>query len=472
MSYQLFPPACSSGSSSFASSSCLPCACPSLPFCFIAELARAFLSCLSLPNCLTAELACLKLAIMTAIESTAAFQARALAIGLSDVTVQALVAKDLATFGKFAFCCAYTPGSNDEQPLKAVINDLLGRDPTLGEMALLRRLFFECHTLALADMRTRLERSEESAPRSLPPAERDARLKAQKARLQGLSITLDVQPSNALVDKAVQMLDDGQLKYIPLHKAASREQELKLEDKEPSITFDARGNIKLTRTQREQLVTDTSSELKMRLAMQRRALALDQAGVASYEILDAWLSKLFKTLTQDPPPGYASVSHEQLLNADKELFARAADMVGPNIAPTPSGRPVDDAIKALMNDSSITYFLLPLPMGKRSSEDQGGSSSKAQKTSSGNQASRSSNAPAPKNQAKSKGKGSKSQVPDGCVSHFGDQSSGHKPICFRFNTNDGCSYAKAGKRCRIGWHVCWKKGCQRPSSATTCSHSG
>lgn len=80
---------------------------------------------------------------MAGIESEASFVNRAKAIGISQTVIDALVAKDLRTFGSFAFCCPHVPGTADEAPFKTVVTDVLGREPTIGEAAGLRRLYYE-----------------------------------------------------------------------------------------------------------------------------------------------------------------------------------------------------------------------------------------------------------------------------------------------------------------------------------------
>ena len=71
------------------------------------------------------------------------------------------------------------------------------------QMAVLRRLFFESHTLALADVRMRVESSPDptAVSRRLPAAERLARQEAQQKRLGGV-ISI---PSNHLVDTFVDV---------------------------------------------------------------------------------------------------------------------------------------------------------------------------------------------------------------------------------------------------------------------------
>jgi hypothetical protein len=90
------------------------------------------------------------------------------------------------------------------------------REPSQDQLAGLRRLFFEAHTLALTDVRLRAEASPDpsQATRKLPTAERVARQKAQQARLGGLVFNPNTLPSNHLVDLFVDMVETGLLTYI------------------------------------------------------------------------------------------------------------------------------------------------------------------------------------------------------------------------------------------------------------------
>ena len=74
---------------------------------------------------------------------------------VEDVTK--LEAVGIDTCAKFAFCCNFQPGSQDDAPLFATILER----KTEGSVAS-RRLFFESHALCLQDLKARLERTEQS----------------------------------------------------------------------------------------------------------------------------------------------------------------------------------------------------------------------------------------------------------------------------------------------------------------------
>ena len=76
------------------------------------------------------------------------------------------------------------------------------------------------------------------------------------------------------------MLEENCLHYLPPDKCVSREQEASKEKPEPAVSFDSSGNIKIGRKAQE-LSCDVGGELKLRKALTRRSLAINQAGLAS-----------------------------------------------------------------------------------------------------------------------------------------------------------------------------------------------
>jgi hypothetical protein len=405
----------------------------------------------------------LTLVTMAAIESEAAFFSRAKTIGLSEAVIQAFKDKDIRNFGTYAFCCPYVPGSPDEGPFKAVLSDMLGRDPTLGEAAALRRLYYESHALSLADMKTRVERGETDEPKSLPAPEREVRLQEQRQRLPGVLITPATQPSNALVDRCCQQLEDQMIRYIPLNKCSSREHELSGVEKERSIILDSSGNLKVHQKDKETTIL-VSTDLQVKDAMLRRALAYDQAGLISHESLHKWIQLLFESMARPSPPGYAPISLDQILQADKELFKHLSEETAAKVSPAIGGgaKPADTAITRLMYSPQIAFFLLPLPKHTYSN-------AKSQDNSDSNRTDKKRDWKG-RNKGKggkkgdSKGGKSSNSIPDGCVTKWEG-----KPICFPFNRNV-CNKAKPGKRCSYGFHVCWKSNCFKPMPFHKCSH--
>ena len=103
------------------------------------------------------------------LESEAAFRDRASQIGVEDRYIDKFAEKNFAAFGRYAFCVVYSPNHTDEAPLRNFLQDLLEELPGPDQMACLRRLFFESHTMALTDAsELRRRRTRQWRPGSWP----------------------------------------------------------------------------------------------------------------------------------------------------------------------------------------------------------------------------------------------------------------------------------------------------------------
>ena len=218
--------------------------------------------------------------------------------------------------------------------------------------------------------------------------------------------------------------------------------------------------------------------MKVREAFIRRALAYDQCGMISFETLDSWTDKLFRAMDREPPKGYRKVSLDQALAADKELWTLVAESTSAGVAALPDGtQPVDDAIQHLKNSAEVSFLLLPLPSGGSSTQSTGNQHLSVNQNTKDEHPTKFAR-PVWKGESKGSSKGDHKgsgkrggnsvqtgpSLPAGCTRKFNN-----KPICVNFNTK-GCNFAKPGKRCKNGFHVCFKEGCAKAVSHTTCTH--
>ena len=194
--------------------------------------------------------------------------------------------------------------------------------------------------------------------------------------------------------------------------------------------------------------------------MQRRALAFDMAGVASFLVLEKWTNTLFEKLQQEPPQGYRYVSHDQIMRADKALWIKVAEETRAKVQGDGTSCPVDDAIEKWSVHPEIQYHMMPMPGGATTNKPAGTSGPSAAKTIIKD----SENKPV-KGKGKGKSKG-KIQVPEDCEIKFGENQ---KPICMKYNIGICRGNVKPGKRCQYGFHVCWRKNCHKPHSAVECT---
>ena len=391
-------------------------------------------------------------------DSAAAFRERAKALGLPEAGVTKLADSKLATFGQFAFLSSFQPGSADETPFVEALAKVLGDQPEAAELACWRRLYYECHTAAMSDLRVRLERKEEDGPRKLLMPERVERLERAKKSLTGITIDTQLEPAHRLVDSAVQQAEDSTVRYIALKDCLSREAELLHGKSEPAIEFQQDGTMKLSKKQQE-IRAETSGDLKVKMAMQRRALAYHIAGICTFQNLDALIQRMFALMTKEPVKGFRAVSLQQVINADRDMWMIAAqESRGKSL--TDPAKPLDQILEQAFRAPETCYHLLPLPS---TSHTPGGQPSEVSKKE--GPVKRPFKGANQQPSKKGKGKGKGIDLPAGCVAETG---SGQR-ICFQFNRKR-CNHQDKD-RCPRGLHVCWAKSCGGKHAHGDCNNS-
>ena len=224
--------------------------------------------------------------------------------------MQSLVTAGIDCFGKLAFVCSANPHSGDDTPLKTAVTALIGAEPSVAEMMVLRRLWFEANAYALSDLKSKTDATPGETVKSMPLAERMARLKQQQERLKGVIFDVHHEPSHHLVDKVQAMLEDGVLTYLEPGRCTARSHEVQSDKEAMQVRFDGAGNLKdLKVTKKDsELQCDTSGELQLRMALTRRSLAFDLAGLASFSVQELWHSHLVTALLKSPPAGHKYVT--------------------------------------------------------------------------------------------------------------------------------------------------------------------
>lgn len=161
--------------------------------------------------------------------------------GIPQEELDALSTGGIETFAQYAFCTSYQPGSGPDDALFDHLESLLGTKPSGAMASNYRRLFFESHSLALKDLQSRLERSDISEVKILPLAEKAQGIEDLRKRLPGVMLSSSLEPSHALVDKAVHQFEENCIKLIELTQCTSRESEIQNEKTMPQLTFDSTG---------------------------------------------------------------------------------------------------------------------------------------------------------------------------------------------------------------------------------------
>ena len=397
-------------------------------------------------------------------DSKAVFKKRFLEIGLTDANYDAFNAEGLNTLGTFAFACNYAPGAADERPLVTLATNVLGNAPSTKEMACIRRLFSEAYSTIAADIRTKVEATDEALVKKLAPAERSQRLKDQQARLTGLDLRGNYEPGDSLVDRAVAAYEADRVSYITWDVCVSRDHEIVTgSKKDANLSFDSSGVLKLTK--RDQVEPcSTTNEMQVRYCLIRRGLALDQANVMCFKLHDRLAEKLMNARMEEPPTGCVRLSLKQVETADKKFWTLMAEKTRDGIKSGPFGRPCDLNFNACLDSPEFLNLLQhrfappaasPGPSKPKPADEP---RPKRPKTDFPN--------------AKGSMKGNFMRVPSdllslGCVA----ATAKGQRLCFDYNLKK-CKLSVKDQRCGKGLHLCAVKGCHKPHMAVDCPNKG
>ena len=385
---------------------------------------------------------------MSLVDSNAAFKSHIEAIDPGGNLQTLLDNQGLRTFSQLAFAAGTPQAPLSEDGFKAFANELNGgTDMNIANLAKLKRLHFEAQTLIVAHLKSQVSVDSSEGVRKLPAAEKEARLQDQRTRLVGLQIVGETQPSFGLVDLVANIADTNNIVWLPPSKCTKRDAEIQmtLKEKPQTVTVENQ-TLKLAATPNI-LKVEIGNELQFQWAMQRRGFAFDQCRLINHETHERWLQNLLQTLTRDVPVGFAKVSMEQLVRADKEIFTLMAQELTGSLKVQADGTlPMNEKLKALMYDPRITQHLLPLPKGQAKVSDVASAGSDTaqdplRKT------------PKPKKKAKAS-PAAKAKCPDELKS-FEQFDKNGLPICWSFNLG-GCKEAVNNGRCKKGSHVCMK----------------
>lgn len=389
---------------------------------------------------------------MALIDSVAAFTKRVEEVIQEPAIRTAIQLGGIETFSALAFSVGTPQAPASDDAFRAFADTILPAGYGNAAYSGLRRLHFEATTLVVAQLKARVTGEGEEGKHKLPVVEKQARLADQKARLTGVEIRGEMQPSFALVDAVNGMVDSNSVMWIAPSKCTSRDQEIQQGSKNlPSVVHLEQHTLKLAAPE-QNLEAEHASAIQLQWCFQRRALALDQARLSSWSVQSKWISQMLTILNAPPPPGHAKISLDQLVKADKQLWTVLSQEYDQAITPATGyvNMPFDASIERLRSDPRVTMHLLPLPLFAKEARSSGGD------TSSHKSAPRARPKSAVQKKTKAGRKANKNK-PEALAGMETITSDGD-PVCWANNLEGGCKAPLLTghkiPRCAKGLHVC------------------
>ncbi|MEM1007958.1 MAG: hypothetical protein AAGJ35_03040 [Myxococcota bacterium] len=400
---------------------------------------------------------------MSLAESEAAFEQHAKRIDSSGDLFNLLKGAGITCLSALAFAAGAPQSPLSEEGFKDFVTALNNdADPSIKLLSGMKRLHFEASAIVLAELKAKTTSDTLGGTiRKLPAADKAARLREQEARLNGLQIRGELQPSYALIDLVAGILENDCIVWIPPSKCSKRDAEIQNTMKEKPAVLSLEQQLVKVAASEPAVVVDTSTDLQLQWALQRRGLAFDQCALISHAEHEIWVQQLLGQLTRDAPAGYAKVTTTQLIKADCELFTIMARELRGSLQPVQSKSPMEEALKRLRTDPRVTMHLLPLARAAGNVDKTSSSAIKPVKQNMPAASSQNRPAKKPKTSAKAK-----SLCPEELRGYVQRDASG-QAICWSFNMKNGCKETVTNGRCKKGQHCCIK--CHRTNhSLVTC----
>ncbi|CAE7382062.1 unnamed protein product, partial [Symbiodinium sp. CCMP2592] len=224
----------------------------------------------------------------SALESTAEFAERCKRLGLSAANLEVLQHAGVASFGQLCFSVSASPHTITDQTFEAWVQRLwVPSVPSEQQQTCLKKLLFESQTMSMGEIRQKMSQR-------------------QQARITGLVYTPETTPSHYLVDLFNDQLETGVIAWVAPEKCASRADEMQSNKKDKALQLMPDGQIKVN-SKAAEVRCEASTDSKLRAAWQRRSLAMDMAGIATFIVVEKWVHHLFSVFARDVPEGYAPI---------------------------------------------------------------------------------------------------------------------------------------------------------------------
>ncbi|CAE7821922.1 unnamed protein product, partial [Symbiodinium necroappetens] len=227
-----------------------------------------------------------------------------------------------STFANFAHAPTATPGTaGAEAAVKIVLDAILG-DSFAAHEAALRRLHWEAWTLTAADLKRKVDGTDEAGPRKLPVAEIGARLQVLAPKISPLKLQGILEPSHASINLFAAMLDEGRLRYVEWARLTTRDQEVlgATEDQLLKAWRPDKAGIVREHKDTPRLEANVATDLLVHHALRRRGLCFSVAELMSFEVHESLIQFLFDAYYKEPTEGYQRVTLAQLALCDREAL--------------------------------------------------------------------------------------------------------------------------------------------------------
>ena len=153
-------------------------------------------------------------------ESSAVLFNRMAELGLAEIEAQ-FRAKGWLTQGSVAFAATYSPSQPDDRLLMEQFINVVASDNAAVHPAL-RRLWFECYSNVMVEIKARTVGSADAAPRKLTAPELEARRKTTRDKVKGLTLEGELDISDDLINAFVGMIEAKRILYFG-HRQSNEE---------------------------------------------------------------------------------------------------------------------------------------------------------------------------------------------------------------------------------------------------------
>ena len=265
------------------------------------------------------------------------------------------------TCSDLVFATTFTPQNGQEDRYDADILMVGLGDRTHRDKGKLRRIFYEAYTVVGSEMRRKTEAGPSDAPRAVPNAEREARRAAAAIELKGVKLEDELDISDRLIDRAIDMYDSNVLGYLGPELCTKRGNAMMGIQRDPlwESVPNINGGFTLKRAD-DGRRAEFDTQFAFSFALQRRSLALHMSGVMDYTHSETLRAKFISAMMKEPRRGFLPVDLAQVLDADREFWIAMGDKVRKGIKNTIGGRPCDLAFQKVFESHDFGMAIMPM----------------------------------------------------------------------------------------------------------------